>query len=539
MRDIAELLRAIRRAEKEQLYVNAEKTVRMAVIGAYSTQYVVKALRYLIFEKYGIFVDIFEGDYNGIVNTLMDEQSEYYLFYPEVTILIPDHTILDISFYQRIWDKIPGHIFQSNFVMPSISPFGNLDANLTYSCFFKINEANLNLIRYKPKHVTLVNLEGLSSEIGKGKWFDYPSYFSSKQGFSLELLEDVCSLFVRQFGALYGRINKCLVLDLDHTLWDGVVGEDGWDGINLDPNDPVGEAYRYFQKYVLSLKERGVILSVCSKNELKTAEEPFYKNQNMILKRTDIACFIANWEDKASNLRRIADNLNIGIDSLVFFDDNPAERELIRMKLSDVTVIDVPPDPAYYAKALSDSGAFDWIQFTEEDRARAHTYQSQQNREKLLAESVDYEQYLAALEMVYKVDFLDPSRVPRFVQLINKTNQFNLRTKRYTEAQIGEMLTNQDYKLIYAELTDKFDRYGLISCVILRKNFIDTWVMSCRVFKRHVENKMFTFILEHTKGTLIGEYLPSKRNIIVSDFYQEIGFKATTEKGVYIYERNE
>lgn len=536
-RDISEFLRLIKRAEKQDTYQQAERKIRLAVIGTNSVQYIVKALRYLLFEKYKIKALIYEGEYDGIVKTLLDDTSDYYTFQPEATVILPDASSFDVEFFQKIWEKIPGHIFQSNFILPNISALGNLEVNTINSNYFLATTANLELIKRKAPNVTILDLDGLASRIGKDQWFDFPNYFSTKQGFNLAYLEEVCDLIARQIAALYGKIRKCLVVDLDNTLWGGVVGDDGCSGIRLDPNDPIGEAYRTFQKYILSLKRRGVILAVCSKNELQTAQEPFVKSPNMILKLSDIACFIANWEDKAQNLRKIAQQLNIGVDSLVFFDDNPAEQEIIRSYLPQVEVIDVPTDPAYYAKALSDSCAFDWLQLTQEDLSRAETYLSNQKREQLMTGFVDYEEYLSALEMEYDIGFLQEDQVPRFTQLINKTNQFNLRTKRYTEEQIRQMMASSDYKLIYASLSDKFDRYGIISCAILKGNFIDTWVMSCRVFKRHVEDKMFEFIKAHTSGTLRGEYLPTVKNAMVKDFYKQLGFQETEKEGVFRYER--
>lgn len=537
MYDPVEFLRLIRRAEKQNIYEHSRKGMKIAVLGTNSIQYVVKGIRYLLYERYGVNGVFYEGDYDSIAKELMDETSGYYAFRPEVTVFLPDSSVIDIEVYQGFWNRMPGYILQANFVVPNVIALGNLEANVDFSRTYQIESANLELANRKPANVAILNFNGLASRIGTDRWFDYPAYFSTKQGFSLDFLPEVCDLIVRQIGAMLGKIRKCLVLDLDNTLWGGVVGDDGYDGIRLDPNDPVGEAYCFFQKYLLELKARGVILAVCSKNEQSIALEPFEKNENMILKRSDIACFVANWQDKATNLRTIAQTLNIGIDSLVFFDDNPAEREIVRMNLPEVFVVDVPSDPAYYARALSDTGAFDWLQITKEDMSRTASYQSNQAREQLLQQSVDYEAYLAALEMQYDIGFLDAKRVPRFTQLINKSNQFNLRTQRYTEVQIEKMLADPAYMLICAELTDRFDRYGLISCVILKNNFIDTWVMSCRVLKRRVENRMFEFILKHTSGPLRAEYLPTAKNKMVEELYPELGFRETQTKGEYIYER--
>ena len=537
MYDILDLLRQIRHAEKKDTYSDAERTIRIAFVGTNSTQYLVKAVRYLLYEKYRLGIYAYESGYDGIAKDLLDDMSPYYSFDPQITILLPDSSNTDIDFYKKIWGKLPGTVLQANFVVPPISVYGNLEMSLPESENFRIAHANAELAFAKPKHVVLLDFDGLAARVGKDHWFDYPAYFTTKQSFSLDYLENVSMLIVRQIGALYGKAKKCLVLDLDNTLWGGVVGDDGYEGIQLDPNDPVGEAYRFFQRYILALKQRGVILAVCSKNEEATACEPFLKNPQMVLKLSDIACFVANWEDKAQNIQTIAQRLNIGVDSLVFFDDSPAERERIRNELPCVEVIDVPNDPAYFAKVLSDSGAFDWIQITEEDRNRADTYQTNRKRDELLRSSANYEEYLASLKMEYFIGLLNAERVPRFTQLINKTNQFNLRTQRYTEAQIEAMLQDPKYKLIYAELSDRFDKYGLISCVILKGNFIDTWVMSCRVFKRHVEDKIWDFLLENTKGDLYGEYLPTSKNALVKEFYLKMGFKQSTKKGEYIYER--
>ncbi|HAW57538.1 MAG TPA: hypothetical protein DCX03_00760 [Bacteroidales bacterium] len=531
--DTLELIKHAKRAEKQGVYDNPE--LKVAVLGTCSIQYVCKVLRYVLFADYGIKTEIFEGEYNGISLAVLEDMSEYHAFQADVTVILPDCSETSLAYWQNIWSKADGQIFQSNFVVPDISSLGNLEMNIAGSVNFNIMKANLEFVQAKPRNVSFLDLESLASNIGKNRWFDYTAFFMSKLGFSLNYLGDVCSLIARQIAALKGKTRKCLVLDLDNTLWGGVVGDDGFDGINLAPNDAVGESYRFFQKYVLSLKERGIILAICSKNNEDTAKEPFIKNQDMLIKLEDISCFIANWNDKATNIRQIAKYLNIGVDSLVFFDDNPAEREIVRLNVPEVAVIDVPKDPAYYAKALSDSGIFDWLQITDEDLTRAKSYSTNKQRAELETSFVNYDEYLNALEMKYTIGFLDEKRIARFAQLINKSNQFNLRTQRYSEADIAAMMNDSAYKLIYAELSDKFDNYGLIACAILREDFIDTWVMSCRVLKRKVEDKMFEFILQNIKGDITGEYLPSPKNSMVKDFYKTLGFEETGKENIYVF----
>lgn len=392
---------------------------------------------------------------------------------------------------------------------------------------------NMQLMRQRYNYVTIVDLEYVASFIGKENWFDNASYMVNKSGFALEYIGIVGDIFACQIVALKGKITKCLVLDLDNTLWGGIVGEDGYEGIQLDPNTAVGEAFLAFQRYVYELRSRGVILAVCSKNDYQIAKEVFFKNENMLLKFDDFASFIANWENKAENLKQISAELNIGTDSFVFFDDNPAEREIVRMCLPEVKVIDVPEDPAEYVKALELAVPFEWLQITKEDLQRNYSYQNNVKRTELRNSSNDYNKYLSSLEMQASVYEMHDSNIERFTQLINKSNQFNLRTQRYTESDITNMYQNPKNKLLAVKLSDRFGNYGLISCVILKSMgnhlFIDTWVMSCRVLKRGVEYLTFRHILDVAKelgcNNIIGEYIQTKKNALVMNFYKDMGFE--------------
>jgi len=563
--DIDKLMKLAKRAEKSDVYSGKfNKSLKIAVMGTNSIQYVCKLVKLILAFKYGILANIFEGEYDGIANAILDDSSELYSFLPDVVVLIPDvgdvrgfpkllssdaeiaETFREsMDYYKMLWEKLSktgAHIFQANFVSPPISQLGNLEANYAFSKNSFVSSLNQELIRQKPSNVTFIDFDALASNLGKNKWFDYSSYFLYKQGFCFDFLGDVCSLMCNQIAALSGMTKKCLVLDLDNTLWGGIVGDDGYDGIELDPNNAVGEAYRFFQSYVLELKNRGVILAICSKNEEEIAKEPFLKNKDMLIKLYDIACFIANWDDKATNITRIAKELNIGTDSLVFFDDNPAEREIVKTHLPEVMVIDVPNDPAYYASALYKAHTFDWIQLAKEDLSRSSSYVAQEKRTKLESSFVNYDEYLKALDMSADIGFLEQKQIPRFSQLINKTNQFNLRTQRYSEANISDFMQNDSYRLIYASLSDKFSDYGLISAVILRKDnaecFIDTWLMSCRVLKRGVEDLVFNKIAETAKELgctkITGEYLSTKRNMMVKDLYLGYGFEKTSTDNTYV-----
>lgn len=555
--EIPQLLKLARRYAKS--YVAEEKDLRIAVLGSYSIQHFVSVLRFLLHEE-GIDANIYEGEYDGILMDVLNDDSELYEFKPSMVILLP--SIKDIKefpalgndgeaveqladkqvqLYQGIWSKLETslgcQILQANFVLPVERALGNLESNYEYSRSYYYKIINAKLEQKRGGNVTIMDMDYWAGVVGKINWFDNSSYYLSKTGFRMDYIGIAAEVFVKQILALTGKVKKCLVLDLDNTLWGGVVGDDGCMGIQLDPNNAIGESYRAFQQYVLQLKERGVILAVCSKNEEDIAKEPFEKNDKMILKLDDISCFIANWEDKAGNIRTIASKLNIGVDSLVFFDDNPAEREIVKKFVPEVLVVDVPEDPADYVQALSLCMPFEWGQLTGEDFKRTQSYLQNSKRQELESSFVNYDEYLQALDMIGSVDEIDEYSKERFAQLINKSNQFNLRTIRYTEASIEQMMQDENTKLLAVSLKDKFSDYGIISCIILKKEgeecFADTWVMSCRVLKRGVEEFAFSHVCDAARSMgcskLVGEYIPTAKNRMVKDFYPGLGFEEIAE----------
>lgn len=538
---------------------NHSYNVKIAFLGSASIQLVASVTRALL-TRYDIYANVYEGEFNGILMDTMDENSELYQFAPDCIVILPDYhdiiehkpTILSgkreiervvvktrddyLKIFERIHAKLSRcQVFMSNFVSPFWGNLGNLEANYLFSQKSYFELVNLSLAENRPSYVSILDMDSLAGYIGKGQWFDESSYFLNKCGFNITYIGYVSDLIARQFEAYMGKVHKCLVLDLDHTLWGGAVGDLGYDGIMLDPNDAEGEAFRAFQQYVLGLKQRGVILAVCSKNDIENAKAPFEKNENMILHLEDISCFAANWNDKVSNLKFISQELNIGVESLVFFDDNPTERALIKEFLPEVRVVEVPEDPALFIRALDQTYAFEWNQVTQEDIRRVKSYSDNIERNDLLESCVNYEEYLKKLEMHIKLSGVDESSLARFSQLTNKSNQFNLRTQRYSEAEIVRMLTDDSYKLLAVSLRDKFSNYGIIACVVLKFEekicHIDNWVMSCRVLKKSVENYTAQKIVEEAKkhGALCikAEYLKSKKNRMVADLYENLGFTKT------------
>lgn len=572
--DVTVLMKLANRLKKQKaLEGKKDGVLKLAVLGSYSIQHFAGILDVFL-QAEGTDTDIYEGEYDGINMDVLDENSALYQFAPDIVILVthtndihsfpallaPEsaiQTVLDrqMAYYHHLWEcleRIPGcQIIQTNFVVPLHRALGNMEAGCSFSRSSYIRLLNLELAKRHPRFVTIVDMDYLASAVGKRKWFDYSSYFLTKAGFHVDFLGEAAALFTREIAALKGKTRKCLVLDLDNTLWGGVVGDDGYDKIQVDPHNAVGESYRYFQQYIKNLRDRGVILAVCSKNDEETAKQPFLKNPDMILKLSDFACFKADWNDKAGNIRAIAEELNIGTDSLVFVDDNPAEREIVRQFVPEVLVIDLPEDPAEYADALEEAAPFEWTELTREDLSRADSYTADRERVLLSESFVNYEEYLCSLQMEGTADLVGDAQTGRFVQLINKSNQFNLRTRRYTDAQIEKLKNDKNVRLIYVDLKDRFTSYGLISCIILKKTgedcFIDTWLMSCRVLKRGVEDFAFRKVIKEARNMgckrIIGEYIPSKKNGMVKDFYAGLGFqslgetdfKETPESTVYIY----
>lgn len=558
--ELSNLLKAIRKFEKES--VDDNQGLRIAVIGSTALQYFVKFIKYALHHE-GINCSIFEGEYDSIRFEVFEDNSQLYAFKPNIVIVLPYATDLKkypkllaskdeieslsnqvISYYKSVWNNISKidkvNILQANFVLPPIKELGNLEFQIESSKGSFIREVNQKLNQEKPSNVIIVDADALSNNIGKYNWFNYSAYYLNKAPVSLEYMPEFVDLFVQEIKALNGNTKKCLVLDLDNTLWGGVVGDVGFDGIQIDPNNAVGEAFRAFQSYCLNLKRKGVILAVCSKNELEIAKEPFLKNENMILKLDDISCFVANWENKAENLKAISQQLNIGTDSFVFFDDNPAEREIVKQYLPEVRVIEVPNDPALYVLQMEKEHPFEWLQITKEDLVRSQSYLENKERMAMQEKFVNYTEYLQALDMKGGVYQTTDSEVSRFAQLINKSNQFNLRTIRYTEADIHNFIADKNTVCLYAKLSDSFSNYGIISCVILKFKgdtcFIDTWVMSCRVLKRTVENMMFAKILavanEHNCSRVLAEYLQTKKNKMVENYYDSLGFELESSNKV-------
>ena len=440
---------------------------------------------------------------------------------------------------RRLWrrarSRFAAQVVQQTLVPMDPPLFGSFEALVPASPWSLVERLNAALRRAaREEGVLLLDLAWEAARLGQGQGLgDAVRWHQAKQLVSHALAPLYGDLVARIAAAAAGQAKKCLVLDLDNTLWGGVIGDDGIAGIKLGQGSPTGEAFLSVQRYAAALGQRGVILAVCSKNDLAVAEAAFAEHPEMALKRGDIACFVANWQDKASNLRQIAQRLNIGIDSLVFLDDNPAERDIIRRELPEVAVPELPEDAADYAACLAGAGYFETIAFTADDAARGRAYAAGEERRAALEEATDMAGYLQSLAMVLQAQEVGPAELPRTVQLVNKTNQFNLTTRRTTEAAVEALAADPRSLALALRLRDKFGDNGLIAVILAKPAGdalrIDTWLMSCRVLGRQVEEATLAVLAEAAAERgyreLVGEYIPSGRNGMVEAHYPRLGFE--------------
>ncbi len=422
---------------------------------------------------------------------------------------------------------------------PPEALFGNFDARFAgteRSLCAHFNAGLADAIAGSPD--VLFDVARLAETVGLAAWYSPKQWNVGKLAFDARYLPLYADHVGRILGALRGKSRRCLVLDLDNTLWNGVIGDDGIDGIVIGQGDSTGEAFLEVQRMAYALRERGVVLAVSSKNEDDVARLPFLNHPEMLLRLEHISVFQANWQDKATNIAAIASALSLGTDAMVMLDDNPAERALIRANLPEVAVPELPDDPALYARTLAAAGYFESVGFGAEDRNRAHSYEANARRVAIREQVADIETYLASLNMKITFKPFDAVGRSRIAQLINKSNQFNLTTRRYTELDVASFEADPAVFTLQVRLEDAFGDNGMISVIVCRTLTpdaweIDTWLMSCRVLGRRVEQAVLRELLEHarTRGVkrIIGRYLPTERNELVRDHFRKLGFELIEE----------
>jgi FkbH-like protein len=425
----------------------------------------------------------------------------------------------------------------TNFMLPARHDLGPYRARTLGADWTFRKWVNLELGLGAPPYLHICDLEFMAHRHGGLRARDERAWFETKQPCAPTLLPDLAREVAHIVAHLWRAPKKVLVLDLDNTLWGGVVADDGIEGIEIGDTSPRGEAFKAFQKYIASLKQRGVLLAVASKNDFAKAEAVFRQHPEMVLKMDDFVSFKANWEPKSDNIRQMAFDLNLGLDSFVFVDDNAAETEIVRQFAPEVATIQLGVDPSAYVGQLQDCRLFEPRSITVEDAGRTTQYRANVQREQLQASVTDMGAYLASLEMEGAIGDFTAVDVPRLAQLINKSNQFNLTTRRRTEAELQELMKDPAFSCFSVRLKDKFGDHGLISIVIARVEgkimTIDTWLMSCRVLKRGVEEEVLNELVRRATGRgclmLEGLYLPTAKNEMVRDFYGRMGFRIVHE----------
>lgn len=378
----------------------------------------------------------------------------------------------------------------------------------------------------------VLDVANLAEIVGLEAWLDERDWFWGRMPFAASMLPVYGDLVGRVLGAIRGTSRRVLVLDLDNTIWGGVIGDDGLEGIKIGTGDPVGEAFLAVQRAVLALRQRGVLLAVCSKNNDEIARQPFREHPDMLLREDHFAVFQANWSDKAANLEAISDALSLSLDSFVLLDDNPAERALVRHTLPEVAVPELPEDPSLFPRILMWSGYFEVAKLTDADRERVSQYSDNARRVELRNTSTDLESYLQSLDMTIQFDPLSAGGSARVAQLVNRSNQFNLTSRRYTEPEIVAMANDPALLTLQVRLVDTFGDNGMISVVIARSAGrildIDTWLMSCRVLGRRVEQAVLNELVTQARARgvheLTGTYVPTPRNSVVQNHFAELGF---------------
>ena len=412
--------------------------------------------------------------------------------------------------------------------------FGSLDRSVPGSLLQLTDDLNRAIADLaKETDSILLDVCTLSALTGNANWQDPASWNEAKLPMHRSVLPLYADHVMRLVAAHLGKARRCLILDLDNTLWGGIIGDDGLEGIRIGQGDPIGEAHLEVQRFALAMRSRGIVLAVCSKNTDEVARRPFLEHPDMLLKLDHIAVFQANWSDKASNIQAIAQELSLGLESMVFVDDNPMERDIVRRMLPQVVVPELPDDPADYVRTISAAGYFESTRFSKEDLARADFYRDNSRRAALAQKAGDLQSYLASLDMQITFQPFDETGRARIAQLISKSNQFNLTTRRYSETEVASIQHDPSCYARQIRLTDTFGDNGMISVVIARRSGlheleIDTWLMSCRVLGRRVENVVLQELIEHARSqglqTIVGRYIPTDRNALVKDHYSKLGF---------------
>ncbi len=530
--------------------------MKIAVLGNYATQFLIKPLG-KTFKKRGIEIQLYHAEFNTIDLEFIDTDSGVFQFEPDFIIWHESTLGLRDLFYQTKNEKRVSFaadyiqrvgiyldtiknilpkckvIFPNHALVFNDNVFGNFGHKVASSWKYQIDKINflLNELAFQNGNFYLIHS---APTLPMESITEYSMVVNAELHFTPDYLNWLSQSIVEMIHVFQGTFKKCIILDLDNTLWGGIIGDDGLENIEIGTLG-IGKAFTRFQKWLKELKNRGIILAVCSKNEESIAKMPFLQHPEMVLKLEDIAVFVANWNSKADNINQIQQILNIGFDSMVFLDDNPAEREIVRTHLPMVCVPELPVDPSNYLPFLISENLFETVSYSENDLERTKQYQEEAKRVELSKSITNMDDYLNSLEMNAKIGPFKEIDVERIAQLTQRSNQFNLRTIRYTNTEIESIMANSSYLTVSVEVSDKFGNYGLIGVVIIQIDgstaSIDTWIMSCRVLKRSVEHTVMNYVVDQLSKlniqTLLGAYIPTEKNKLVLNLLRDLGMFET------------
>ncbi|TFG08920.1 HAD-IIIC family phosphatase [Candidatus Thorarchaeota archaeon] len=566
-----DLWSAYKRIQKLELGPSEDKkkAIRLALIGS-STLEPVAACLDIKTRLMGLKPKTFVGGFNTYRQEALDDSSSLYSHEPDLIVLAVDAaSLLDdlftanfvrmeeeerqehlekmvhdlVGVAEALKNNGSGLVIVNNFIVPEFTPLGIVDNKEKTGLRRFFREANrmLESTFRDESRMFVFDLDSATADYGKSRVVDWKTYYRGSVPFAAEFIPTLASEYARYASAFKGLTKKCIVLDLDNTLWGGVVGEEGMEGIKLGPTSP-GIEYLEFQKSLMSLYNRGVILAVNSKNNWDDAMKPIREHPHQILREEHFAAFRINWQNKAQNFLELAEEINIGLDSMVFIDDNPHERAQVRQAVPDVMVVEMPDNPQLYRKTLENLKVFDVLSLTQEDMKRGEMYVGKRKRAELEEKTGSIEDFLRTLNLKVHVQQVDKFGKPRVVQLIGKTNQFNLTTRRYTDSEVESFRESDDSAVFSMAVKDKFGDEGIVGVAITKIEandcIIDSFLMSCRVIGRSVEtaflSKIVSYARERDANRVIGEVIPTKKNAPARDFYERHGFEevGTSPEGV-------
>ena len=547
---------------------NHQKKIRIAFVGSFSLNGFEETIQVQCNDE-KINCITYNSPYNQFTQEILNENSNLYKFKPDIIFLLIDNRIiLENSFYfsninsenknkkyvdekineiknliEVFTQKSQSKIIIANFVIPTYTPLGIYESKIEYGIKEIILDLNKKL-KELSRNIDLCYVYDFNSfvtKFGEKNILDYKKMNYGDIKINFDIIPHLIYDFLGYVKPILGLNKKCLVLDLDNTLWGNIIGEDGIEGIKIGPY-PEGRSFVEFQKVIKALSENGIILAINSKNNQKDAMKAINEHPHMILREKDFSCIKINWNDKISNMREISNELNIGLDSIVFFDDDPVNRELLRMSIPEINTVELPKDPSTYAQILRNLNDFNTLKITKDDTHRKIMYKQEQNRQKLESSTENLNEYLKKLDIKIKIKLDDKFSISRISQLILKTNQFNLTTKRYQEEEIREFVKDETMIVGCSEVEDKFGENGITNVFIIKTKpnewIIDTFLLSCRIMGRGIEEGIIGKILEIAKNKgikkITATFIPTEKNKPAENFLKNYGFKKEKENWVFL-----